>query len=89
MDYDFTDSFYAKALAGTSRSTANIPQETTLMYDIRDYDGYSYDFSNDERPILAFNGVDVADGTNFTLTEARDRLTTTKNAFDNVELNLH
>jgi len=60
------------------------------MYDDRDYNGYSYDYrGSTELPALAFNGPDVTDPTNFTLTELRDALSETKSSFDVAELNLH
>lgn len=90
LDYDFTDDIYARALGGTSRSKAQVPHATTLMYDDRDYDGYSYDYrASTKLPVLAFNGPDVTDAANFTLTELRDALSETKNAFDVGELHLH
>jgi iron complex outermembrane receptor protein len=90
IDHDFTPSLSAHVLAGTSRSKGHIPRQTTLMYDDRDYNGYVYDYSQDTRfPQLAFNGPDVTDAATFTLTELRDQVHTTKNAFDTVDLRLN
>jgi TonB-dependent receptor len=59
------------------------------MYDIRDYDNYSYDYSqNQNLPTLRYDGVDVTDPTNFTLTDLRDAIANTRNTFDTAELKL-
>jgi TonB-dependent receptor len=89
LDQEFTDAFYLKALAGRSRSEGKIPRFTTLMYDNRAYNGFSYDYrSSSYLPTLAYNGADVTDGTTFFLTELRDQVHTTVNTFDTGELKL-
>ncbi|RYZ08459.1 MAG: TonB-dependent receptor [Myxococcales bacterium] len=71
-DWDVTDKFVIQALGGISRSGSSVPHETTLMYDDRDYNGFSYDYSNPRFPSLVYGGPDVRDPANFTLTELRD-----------------
>jgi len=89
LDHDFSDNFSVNVMAGSSRSKSHLPRSTTLMYDDRDYNGYSYDYSQDDRyPVLAFNGPDVNDGTIFTLTEVRDQVHDTEVGFDNIEFNM-
>jgi iron complex outermembrane receptor protein len=88
VDQRFSDSFYVNALAGTTRSTGH-SNDATVDYDIRDYDGYSYDYSNDRYPSLVHRGPDVTDATNFFVPELRDRYADTKTGFDTLELNLH
>ncbi|HWO09834.1 MAG TPA: TonB-dependent receptor plug domain-containing protein, partial [Polyangiaceae bacterium] len=73
IDQQITDSFRINLLAGTTRSKSGLPHDTTVSYDIRDYDGYRYDYGDDRYPLLAFNGPDVTDAANFTATELRDR----------------
>jgi iron complex outermembrane recepter protein len=87
VDQWLGDSVLLNALAGTSRSRSGLPHDTTVSYDIRDYDGYRYDYGNDKYPLLAFNGLDVNDATNFTATEVRDRNSEIKGTFDTLELN--
>jgi TonB-dependent receptor len=89
IDQRFNDTFYANALAGTTRSRAGLPHDTTVSYDIRDYDGYRYDYTNDQAPLLTFNGLDVTDAANFTATELRDRVSRIDGGFDTLGLNLH
>lgn len=71
-DWDVTDKFVVQALGGVSRSGSSVPHETTLMYDDRDYNGFSYDYANSQFPSLVYGGPDVSDPANFTLTELRD-----------------
>jgi iron complex outermembrane receptor protein len=89
LDHWFTDTVYLNALAGTTRSRSGLPHDTTVSYDIRDYDGYRFDYTNDEQPLLAFNGLDVNDPANFTATELRDRVQKTTGGFDTAALDLH
>lgn len=89
VDQEFTSSVYAKALVGRSVSSAYRPHSSTLMYDIRDYNNYSYDYTqNQDLPSLKYGGVDVMDPANFTLTELRDQEAKTRNTFDTAELKL-
>jgi TonB-dependent receptor len=90
IEHEFSSNFYVDLLAGTSRSEGHLPRNTTLMYDDRDYNGYSYDYSgSDQYPVLAFNGPDVNDGTNFQLTEVRDQVHTTETGFDTIQFNMN
>jgi iron complex outermembrane receptor protein len=89
IDHRFSDRLFVNALAGTTRSRAGLPHDSTVSYDIRGYDGYRYDYSNDQAPLLAFNGLDVTDAANFTATELRDRVSRIKGGFDTAELNVN
>lgn len=90
IEHDFTDRLSVDLMVGMARADQFAPRQTTLMYDDRDYNGYTYDYSADDRyPLLAFNGPDVNDGTNFTLTEVRDQVHNTETGFDNIEFNVY
>ncbi len=90
FDHAFSDQFTIDGLIGTTESSDHMPVVTTLMYDDRDYNGYTYDYSASmDYPTLAFNGPDVTDGTIFTLTELRDQVHTTDTGYDNAVLNAH
>jgi len=88
-DLDVTDKFYIRALGGISRSASNVPHETTLMYDDRDYNGFSYDYANPRYPSLRYDGPNVADSTNFTLSELRDEVKDVQVAYDVADLGLN
>ncbi|MBW4331618.1 TonB-dependent receptor [Stakelama sp. CBK3Z-3] len=80
IDQQFTDAFSATLRGGFSRSDADIPVETSLMFDNRDATGYSYDYSDMKSPLLTF-GSEIEDPSAFQLAEFRDRPSSTKNKF--------
>ena len=71
-DQDVSDTFRFTVLGGFSKSDADVPKETTFVFDDRDAQGYFYDYSNMEFPKLTF-GTSVTDPANFQLAEIRDR----------------
>lgn len=84
-DQDLSDRFRFTALAGVSKSTADIPVETTVIFDDRDAQGYSYDYTDMARPKLTF-GTSVTDPANFQLAEIRDRPSNVTNRFKTAQL---
>ena len=84
-DQDVSDNFRFTLLGGLSKSTASIPLETTLVFDDRDAQDYSYDYSNMARPVLTF-GTSVTDPANFQLAEIRDRPSEVENKFRTAQL---
>ncbi len=89
LDHDFTGDVYLRAIAGTTRSISGVPHDTTTFYDNRAYDGYRFDLTDLESPVFSFEGLDVADPTNFVMPELRDRVGEREGGFDNVRVNLH
>lgn len=84
-DQDVSDNFRFTLLGGFSKSDASIPTETTIVFDDRDAQGYSYDYTNMRRPVLTF-GTSVTDPANFQLAEIRDRPSATVNKFRTAQL---
>lgn len=84
-DQDVSDTFRFTLLGGMSKSDASIPVETTFVFDDRDAQGYSYDYSDSRHPVLSF-GTSVTDPANFQLAEIRDRPSDTVNKFRTVNL---
>jgi len=80
LKQDIGDRVHLSLLGGFSKSDANIPQETTLILDDRDAQGYHYDYSNMKSPVLTF-GTSVTDPANFQLAEIRDRPSDNVNKF--------
>lgn len=79
LDHAFSDTLSLNALAGISGSDGGRPRITTLMYDNRAYDGFTYDYSNStSKPVLKYEGADVTDGTTFFLTDLRDGTSATQ-----------
>jgi iron complex outermembrane receptor protein len=89
LQHRFTDDFYLNAFAGTQRSRSGVGHDTTINYDNRAYDGYRFDFTDDEAPSLGFNGdVDLSDPANFVVPEVRDRVGKITGGFDTASLDL-
>jgi len=86
LTHEFSDKFKVQALAGFSKSDADIPYETTIIFDDRDATGYSYDYTDMKKPKLAF-GTSISDPTNFQFAEFRDRPSNNTNKFKTVGLN--
>ncbi len=84
VEHEFSEDLTGHFLVGTSESELDFPYEITFMYDDRDYNGFRYDYTDDEFPVIAFDGPDVTDPSNFQMSEFRDRPTNTVHGFDTV-----
>ncbi|MEJ6011532.1 TonB-dependent receptor [Novosphingobium aquae] len=84
-DQEIGDRFRFTLLGGFSKSTADIPVETTIIFDDRDAQGYSYDYTDMAHPKLTF-GTSVTDPANFQLAEIRDRPSSVENTFKTIQL---
>lgn len=83
-DQDVSDTLRFTLLGGFSKSDADIPVETTMIFDDRDAQGYSYDYTDMKHPKLTF-GTSVTDPANFQLAEIRDRPSNVTNKFKTVQ----
>ena len=84
-DQDLSDTFRFTLLGGYSKSDAAVPVETTVVFDDRDAQGYSYDYRNMRFPTLTF-GTSVTTPANFQLAEIRDRPSDVVNQFRTAQL---
>lgn len=84
-DQDLSDTFRFTLMGGMSKSDADIPVETTIIFDDRDAQNYSFDYSDMAHPKLTF-GTSVTDPANFQLAEIRDRPSNVSNKFKTVQL---
>ena len=84
-DQDLTDRLRFTVLGGFSRSDADIPVETTLVFDDRNAQDFSYDYSDMFTPRITF-GTSVEDPANFQLAEIRDRPSGVTNKFRTAQL---
>ncbi|WP_088308542.1 TonB-dependent receptor [Novosphingobium sp. B 225] len=84
-DQEIGDRFRFTLLGGFSKSSADIPVETTIIFDDRDAQGYSFDYTDMAHPKLTF-GTSVADPANFQLAEIRDRPSGVDNKFKTIQL---
>lgn len=85
IDQEFSDSFRVHLLGGVSQSDANIPVETTIIFDDKNGQNYQYDYTNSRNPVLSF-GTSVTDPANFQLSEIRDRPSNVTNKFRTLSL---
>lgn len=83
-DQDVTDTLRFTVLAGTSKSNADIPVETTIMLDDRDAAGFSYDYRDMKFPKITF-GTSVTTPSVFQLAEIRDRPSNVTNRFSTMQ----
>jgi len=84
-DQDITDRLRFTVLGGFSQSKAEIPVETTIVFDDRDATNYSWDYRDKKSPKLTF-GTSVVDPANFQLAEIRDRPSSVTNKFRTAQL---
>lgn len=82
---ELSDSFRFTLLGGFSKSNADTPVESTIMFDDRDAQGYKYDYRNMNYPVLTF-GTSVTNPANFQLAEIRDQPSNNTNKFKTVQL---
>ncbi len=82
--HSFSDSLSVHGLVGRSKSEHDNPEQTTLLFDINDVDGYSFDFrGNSRKPLINYGNADLTNPEAFTLTQIRLRPQTADNTFSN------
>ncbi len=87
--HDFSDTLHLSGMIGRAESKFDNPIQTTLLWDINDADGVSFDFRNSSRmPVLSYGNADVTNPAAWTLTQIRLRPQSTDNTFDNAGLDL-
>jgi iron complex outermembrane recepter protein len=87
-EQELTDSLRLNFLLGSSTSDHDNPVQTTLLFDRLDVDGYSYDYSvNDRLPLITYP-FDVTSPASYALTQIRLRPQAAENTFDNAEVDL-
>lgn len=84
-DQNLSDRLKVTLLGGISKSDADIPVETTMLLDDRTANGYSYDYTSMQNPVLSF-GTDMTNPANFQLAEIRDRPSNVTNTFQTAQL---
>jgi TonB-dependent receptor len=88
LEQRVTDRLNFTLLAGTSQSDADSPFETTLIFDDRDFNGFSYDYTDMFSPRITFGNNGISDPTQFQLAEFRDRPGNVTNEFETISANL-
>ncbi len=86
VDQEIGETARVNLLVGMSESDADIPVETTIVFDDRDAQNYQFDYTNRDFPRLTF-GTDPTNAANFQLAEIRDRPSNINNRFRTAQLN--
>ncbi|WP_057882493.1 TonB-dependent receptor [Tsuneonella troitsensis] len=86
LEQELGDSFRITALGGISKSNADIPVETTIVFDDRDSQGYKFDYTDMAFPLLSFGTPSVTSPSTFQLAEIRDRPSNVTNRFKTAQL---
>jgi iron complex outermembrane recepter protein len=87
--HDFTDTLHLTALIGSAESKHDNPVQTTLLWDINDADGVTYDYRGGSRlPVLNYGNAAVTNPEAWTLSQIRLRPQTADNTFDNYAADL-
>lgn len=89
LKHEFSDAFKVTLYGGLAKSTTDIPTEATVIFDDRDANGYSFDYSADggRSPRLTFNS-DITEPSAFQFAEFRDRPSDSYNATETARLDL-
>ena len=88
LEHEFSDRVKIDLLGGFSKSEAPITREATLIFDDRDFNGFSYDYSDMDSPQITFGNGGISDPTQFQLAEFRNRPSETTNKFKTVSGNI-
>ena len=89
LEQGLTDTLKLNGSIGFSESVMTQPESTTLIWDIYNVQGYSYDFSssalNNRLPLLSYGNANVTDPNAWHLTQIRERPGDVDNNFINYE----
>ncbi len=88
LDQRLSDRLNLNVLVGTSKSDADSPIETTLVFDDPDFNGFTYDYSNMFSPQIVFGGSGISNPAQFQLAEFRDRPSNVTNSFETISGNV-
>jgi TonB-dependent receptor len=88
-EHSFTDALHLTALVGQAESKHDNPIQTTLLWDINDADGVSFDYRGSSRtPVLTYGNAAVSNPEAWTLTQIRLRPQAADNKFTNYSADL-
>ena len=88
-EHSFTDTLHFNALVGQAESKHDNPVQTTLLWDINDADGVSFDYrGSSRRPVLNYGNAAVGNPEAWTLTQIRLRPQAADNSFTNYSADL-
>jgi iron complex outermembrane receptor protein len=87
--HDFSDAFSITGLLGFAEAAHDNPEQTTLLFDANNIDGYTYDYREDSRlPLITYGTTDVTSPATWTLSQIRLRPQSTINSFQTASIDL-
>jgi iron complex outermembrane receptor protein len=82
LEQNLTDDIKIVGLLGHSKSDHQNPIQTTVQFDQFNVQGYSYDYSNGNLPVIGYGSAALTDPTKWVLTQIRERPQTAINTYD-------
>ncbi|MDI1364685.1 MAG: TonB-dependent receptor [bacterium] len=82
LEQQVTDDIKLVGLVGHSKSDHRNPVQTTVQFDQFNVQGYSYDYSNGNTPIIGYGSAKLTDPNSWVLTQIRERPQTAVNTYD-------
>jgi iron complex outermembrane receptor protein len=82
LEQQITDDIKIVGLLGHSKSDHQNPIQTTVQFDQFNVQGYSYDYSNGNLPVIGYGSAALTDPTKWVLTQIRERPQTAINTYD-------
>jgi iron complex outermembrane receptor protein len=70
-DHEFTDKLHGKGVIGFSKSTFANPVQNTVQWDQYNVQGYSWDYTGDNYPVIKYGTGNTTDADAWTLAEVR------------------
>jgi TonB-dependent receptor len=86
LTHEFSDRLNVRVLGGLSESDFKVKQQTTIIADALNVDGFGLDFTENRNvPFINF-GIDPTNPANFLVNEVRDRPQSTLNQFSTLSM---
>ncbi|WP_156400542.1 TonB-dependent receptor [Caulobacter sp. Root655] len=82
LDHQITDDIKVTGLLGHSKSDHQNPVQTTVQFDQFNVQGYSYDYSNGNLPVIDYGSAQLTNPSSWVLTQIRQRPQTAVNTYD-------
>ena len=82
LEQQVTDDIKLVGLIGHSKSDHRNPVQTTVQFDQFNVQGYSYDYSHGNTPIIGYGSAKLTDPNSWVLTQIRERPQTAVNTYD-------
>jgi TonB-dependent receptor len=82
LDQQITDDIKITGLLGHSKSDHQNPVQTTVQFDQFNVQGYAYDYSDGNLPVIDYGSAQLTNPSRWVLTQIRERPQTAVNTYD-------